>query len=48
MPSVVFIVVLVSAAVYLICDALQKLAAVQELARILFAASCLALLLTLK
>jgi hypothetical protein len=48
MPSIIFIVVIVSAVVYLLCDALQRWAAVQELARIAFAASMLALLLTLK
>ena len=45
MPSIILIVVIVSAVVYLVCDAIQKYAAVQELARIAFAASMLALLL---
>ena len=48
MPSVILIIVVVSAIVYLICDAVQKYAAVQELARIAFAASLLALLIGMK
>ena len=43
--SIILAIVIISAAVYLICDALEKLAAVQELARLAFAVSLLALLL---
>lgn len=45
MPSILLIIVIVSAAIYLICDAIQKYAAVQELSRLAFAVSLLALLL---
>lgn len=44
MISTLLIIVIVSAAIYLICDAIQKYSAVQELARLAFAVSLLALL----
>ena len=44
MPNVMLVIVIVSGALYLICDWIEsrKLAAVQELARIIFATSSLA------
>lgn len=44
--SIILIVAIVSAIIYLVCDAVQKYAAVQELARLAFAVSLLAFFLT--
>lgn len=43
--SILLIIAVVSAALYLILDAIQKYAAVQELARLCFAVSLLAYLI---
>lgn len=46
--SVLLVIAIVSGGIYLILDAVQKYAAMQELARVAFFAAMLALLLTLK
>ena len=46
--SIIFIIAVVAGVVYLLCDALEKYAAVQELSRMVFFAAMLALLLGFK
>lgn len=48
MPSVLLIIAIVSAVVYLLLDALEKYGAVQEICRIVFAAAMIALLFGLR
>lgn len=46
--SVILIIVILAGAIYLICDAIQKYAAVQELARLAFAVGLLAYLVSFR
>lgn len=46
--TLILVIAIVAGGLYLICDAVQKYAALQELCRLLFAVAALAWCLTLK